>query len=115
VLFSHLKKEELHSSRAITTYHRSFEFTWTGLARSQAVSRAKRSYTPGRSNHVIAFREQSDIWLKEMNRNLVVKNLGATMVKGGLGASAISTYTNAVKTVVASAVNEEGDPLHPRK
>jgi integrase len=47
--------------------------------------------------------------------NLVLKNLGATMVKGGLGASAIRSYTNAVKMVVASAVNEEGDALYPRK
>ena len=37
------------------------------------------------------------------------------MVKGGLGASAIRSYTNAVKMVVASAVNEEGDALYPRK
>ena len=36
------------------------------------------------------------------------------MVKGGLGASAIRSYTNAVKMVVASAVNEEGDALYPR-
>ena len=47
--------------------------------------------------------------------NLVLKNLGRTMVKGRLGASAIRSYTNAVKMVVASAVNEEGDALHPRK
>jgi len=47
--------------------------------------------------------------------NLVLKNLGATMLKGGLGASAIRSYTNAVKMVVASAVNEEGDALYPRK
>jgi hypothetical protein len=31
-----------------------------------------------------------------------------------LGASAIRLYTNAVKMVVASALNEEGDPLFPR-
>jgi integrase len=47
--------------------------------------------------------------------NLALRNLGATMVKGGLGASAIRSYTNAVKMVVASAVNEEGDALYPRK
>src|SRR5882762_4163381 len=47
--------------------------------------------------------------------NLALRNLGATMVKGGLGASAIRSYTNAVKMVVASAVNKEGDPLYPRK
>jgi integrase len=47
--------------------------------------------------------------------NLVLKNLGATMVNGGLGASAIRSYTNTVKMVVASAVNEEGDALYPRK
>ena len=47
--------------------------------------------------------------------NLALRNLGETMVKGGLGASAIRSYTNAVKMVVASAVNEEGDALYPRK
>src|SRR5712691_1577429 len=47
--------------------------------------------------------------------NLALRNLGATMVKGGLGASAIRSYTNAVKMVVASAVNEEGDAVYPRK
>jgi integrase len=48
-------------------------------------------------------------------KNLTLKNLGVTMVKGGLGASAIRSYTNAVKMVVASAVNEEGEVLHPRQ
>jgi integrase len=47
--------------------------------------------------------------------NLALKNLGATMVKGGLGASAIRSYTHAVKMVVASAVNDEGDALYPRQ
>jgi integrase len=46
--------------------------------------------------------------------NLALRNLGETMVKGGLGASAIRSYANAVKMVVASAVNEEGDALYPR-
>jgi hypothetical protein len=47
--------------------------------------------------------------------NLALRNLGATMVKCGLGASAIRSYTNAVKMVVVSAVNEEGHALFPRK
>jgi integrase len=47
--------------------------------------------------------------------NLALKNLGATMVERGLGASAIRSYTNAVKMVVASAINEEGEQLFPRK
>lgn len=47
--------------------------------------------------------------------NLALKNLGETMVKGGLGASAIRSYTNVVKMVVASAVNEQGEELYPRK
>ena len=47
--------------------------------------------------------------------NIALRNLGAAMVKGGLGASAIRSYTNAVKMVVASAANEEGDALYPRK
>jgi integrase len=37
------------------------------------------------------------------------------MVERGLGESAIRSYTNVVKMVVASAVNEEGEELYPRK
>ncbi len=48
-------------------------------------------------------------------KNLTLKNLGVTMVKGGLGASAIRGYTNTAKMVVASAVDEQGEQLHPRK
>jgi len=48
-------------------------------------------------------------------KNLALKNLGIKMVEGGLGQSAIRSYTNVVKMVVASAVNEEGEELYPRK
>jgi integrase len=48
-------------------------------------------------------------------KNLALKNLGNKMVEGGLGQSAIRSYTNVVKMVVASAVNEEGEELFPRK
>ncbi|MGC2706349.1 MAG: site-specific integrase [Candidatus Acidiferrales bacterium] len=48
-------------------------------------------------------------------KNLALKNLGITMIGGGLGESAIRSYTNVVKMVVASAINEEGEELHPRK
>jgi integrase len=48
-------------------------------------------------------------------KNLALKNLGAKMVDGGLGESAIRGYSNVVKMVVASAVNEEGEELYPRK
>jgi integrase len=48
-------------------------------------------------------------------KNLALKNLGIKMLEGGLGESAIRGYTNVVKMVVASAVNEEGEQLFPRK
>jgi hypothetical protein len=48
-------------------------------------------------------------------KNLSLKNLGIKMVEGDLGESAIRSYTNVVKMVVASAVNEEGEELYPRK
>jgi integrase len=48
-------------------------------------------------------------------KNLALKNLGIKMVEGGLGESAIRSYTDIVKMVVASAVNEEGEELYPRK
>lgn len=46
---------------------------------------------------------------------LTLKNLRIKMVEGKLGASAVRGYTNIVKMVMASAVDEEGDALYPRQ
>lgn len=37
------------------------------------------------------------------------------MVKAGLSPKTINTYSQVVKAVVASAVNEEGEQIYPRK
>src|SRR5260370_35222042 len=47
--------------------------------------------------------------------NLALKNLGATMLKGVLVASAIRTYTKAEKMVGGSAEDAERDALEPRE
>jgi len=47
--------------------------------------------------------------------NLAIKKLVNTMVEGGLGASAIRSYTNVVKMVVASVINEKGEEVYPRR
>jgi hypothetical protein len=48
--------------------------------------------------------------------NLVVKNLVTKMdASGKLGASAIRAYIAPVKMVVASAIDEQGEELYPRK
>jgi integrase len=47
--------------------------------------------------------------------NLALKGLIEKMVKAGLSPKSIKNYTQVVKSVVASAVNEEGEPLYPRK
>ncbi len=52
--------------------------------------------------------------LSEVN-NGVLKAVVATMSKAGLSAKTINTYTQVVKMVVASAVDEEGEQLYPRK
>jgi integrase len=44
-----------------------------------------------------------------------MKELVATMVRGKLGAKSIGNYTQIVKMVVGSAVDEQGEQLHPRK
>src|SRR5258707_10311394 len=46
--------------------------------------------------------------------NLAMKELVAKMDKGGLAPKSIGNYTQIVKSVVASAINEQGEPLHPR-
>lgn len=46
--------------------------------------------------------------------NAALKQVVAAMKKGGLSAKTINTYTQIVKSVIASAVNDEGEQLHPR-
>ncbi len=52
--------------------------------------------------------------LSEIN-NAALKGLVATMSKGGLSPKTIDNYAQVVKMVVASAVNKEGEEIHPRK
>jgi len=52
--------------------------------------------------------------LEKVN-NATFKQIVAAMMKGGLSAKTINTYTQVLKAVVASAVNEEGEQLFPRK
>jgi integrase len=47
--------------------------------------------------------------------NLALKGLVESMVKAGLSPKTVNTYSQVVKSVVASAVNEEGEQLFPRK
>src|ERR1700735_110034 len=47
--------------------------------------------------------------------NLGLKGLVERMVKAGLSPKTVNTYSQVVKSVVASAVNEEGEQLFPRK
>jgi hypothetical protein len=47
--------------------------------------------------------------------NLALKALVEGMVKGSLSPKTVNTYSQVVKSVVASAVNEEGEQLFPRK
>ena len=55
-----------------------------------------------------------EVPLSEVN-NAVMKSLVAKMVDGGLSPKSIDTYSQVVKMVVASAVNDEGEEIYPRK
>ena len=56
-----------------------------------------------------------DLPLSEIN-NAVLKTVVAEMSKGGLSPKTIThNYTPVVKMVVASAVDEQGEEIHPRK
>jgi hypothetical protein len=48
-------------------------------------------------------------------RNPEVKQLVAKMVVAGLSAKSVNKYVQVVKMVVASAINENGEELYPRK
>ena len=47
--------------------------------------------------------------------NLALKGLVAKMHEGGLAPKSVHNYAQIVKMVVASAVNEQGEEIHPRK
>jgi integrase len=47
--------------------------------------------------------------------NLALKGLVEKMVEAGLSPKTVNTYSQVVKSVVASAVDEEGEQLFPRK
>jgi len=47
--------------------------------------------------------------------NLALKGLVEKMVKASLSPKTVNTYSQVVKSVVASAVNEEGEQIFPRK
>ena len=51
----------------------------------------------------------------ESVNNLALKDLVSKMVKGGLSPKSVVNYSQIVKTVVASATDEEGEELFPRK
>ena len=55
-----------------------------------------------------------DLPLSAVN-NSAGKRLVVVMMKGGLSPKTINSYVQIVKSVVASAVDEEGEPLFPRK
>ena len=55
-----------------------------------------------------------DLSLSEIN-NAALKGLVATMLEGGLSPKTIDNYAQVVKTVVASAVDKEGEEIYPRK
>ena len=55
-----------------------------------------------------------DVPLSAVN-NLAVKGLAARMAKAGMSPKMIGNVIQLVQTVVASAVNENGEEIHPRK
>jgi integrase len=55
-----------------------------------------------------------DVPLADVN-NLVLKNLVSQLVDAGLSANTIRLRVQTVKMVVASAINDNGEPMYPRK
>lgn len=55
-----------------------------------------------------------DLPLESVN-NLAMRDLVAKMVKGGLSPKSVVNYSQIVKMVVASAMDEQGEELFPRK
>ena len=69
----------------------------------------------GRAASTSGFCQTWEIYSSFLWGNLALKGLVEKMVKAGLSPKTVNTYSQVVKAVVASAVNEEGEPVYPRK
>jgi integrase len=87
---------------------------------SEAETRKRK---PVASSTIQTWRGCLDKWLKPNLGNIplsdvnngVVKHLVALMSDGGLSPKSITNYVQILKAVVASAVNQEGEELYPRR
>jgi integrase len=83
----------------------------------------KRKRKPVADSTLSWWRDCLDNWLNPSLGNVplsavnngVMKQLVATMLKGGLSAKTINSYAQVAKSIVASAVDAEGEQLFPRK
>jgi integrase len=111
----HFNKAVIQSSHGIT--FREQAAIWL----SQVKNRNRKPLAPSTVENWESHLEKwlnpniGDIPLDVVN-NLAMKNLVAKLIASGkLGPKSIGNYTQVVKMVVASAVNEHGEQIHPRK
>ena len=109
-------KQTFTSTTAPATTFRAQAAKWI-----QAVSTRRRK--PAKPATISGWRHALDKWLLPNLGELLLADVGNAALKGlvekmfcaGLSAQTIVTHSKVVKMVVASAVNSEGEQIHPRK
>jgi integrase len=121
------KAQEIIMSKGINNQQKIVEANLGTTFRQQAewfIEHARtRTRKPVAASTIVNWQSCVDKWLtprigdlplSQIN-NAVAKNLVSEMVTAKLSDKSISTYFGLVKMVVASAVNEEGEEMFPRK
>lgn len=121
-LREHIESTGINSKEAFTT-NSAPATTFRAQAEKWIASLPMRRRKPVKPATIWGWQHALDKWLLpnlgDMNLadvgNGALKGLIEKMVSAGLSAQTIVNYTRVVKMVVASAVNDEGEEIYPRK
>lgn len=121
-LREHIETEGINSKEAFTTTTAP-AMTFRVQAERWIAALPTRRRRPVKPATIFGWRHALDKWiLPKLGDRLLseiangaMRELIETMAEGGLAAKTIVNYSQVVKMVLASAVNEDGDQLYPRK
>jgi len=121
-LRTHIEAEGINKPQIFTT-NTAPGLTFREQAEKWLASQAARRRKPVKPSTLSGWRSPLDRWilphigsvpLAEVS-NSVLRGLVDKMAAGGLAEKTIVNYSQIVKSVVASLVNSEGEPIHPRR
>ena len=121
-LCEHIEREGINSKEAFAT-NTALATTFRAQAITWIASLATRRRKPVKPATIHGWQQALNKWLLPNLGDMLLSDVGNAVLKklidkmatAGLSAQSIINYTKVVKIVVASAVNDEGEEIHPRK